>query len=639
MRHQCWRRLSLLAILVGLLQGLDAQKVPGPTLPSQTLSILGDELYLHGGSAPSALAESNCTSELWRLRLGHTSTWNLSSVTWESVPLREDTSTLPPLAGLGLRSLTIPANNSLALVNGTSTAAQNNSPYMIEFGRAGCADGHETTTNDQGEVPQPWIGFNIYNPVMNTWESIDLVNATTDLGFDASSALTTGDWHSPTVAVDNVNFAWYIILQSTTPLRQVILKKDLVSLTDFASRTDLTKIHSTLFPTDLLYEEWTETSTLNELAPFVGDGVATVVRGNIVIISGTANSFTPGDADTSQLRGCNHAYIFSTTTNNWSRQDLTVANGDAMPETRESAAILAVGSKIYMHGGVKPYQQVLSDLWILDTDTWTWTRGPDGSGPRAGHTLLQYHEYLLAVSGYNVARSAPSLDVLPLMAYDTNATMWTDVMRPTVNAETSFITNVTRVAIITGTVMFGLVLLVLGTSTHLLRKWNQRNYHKVAENFELDEQRRKAAQSLPSILKKSYLGSDSADDSAGARWQNGQKGGAGGGRGGGRLQSEVIFEDVEGEYEIGEDEDAMGQYHDDSGDSYDEDEGNDHDRQHRRLLSRAQPDPKSRPPRRVRIEERVNVREDEVDTRRRGGAGTDDEDEEGPVIVQMPSDL
>ena len=58
-----------------------------------------------------------------------------------------------------------------------------------------------------------------------------------------------------------------------------------------------------------------------------------------------------------------------------------------------------VGSKIYMHGGVKPYQTVLSDLWVLDTDTWTWTRAADGPGPRADHTLLQYHEYLLAVSG------------------------------------------------------------------------------------------------------------------------------------------------------------------------------------------------------------------------------------------------
>lgn len=58
-----------------------------------------------------------------------------------------------------------------------------------------------------------------------------------------------------------------------------------------------------------------------------------------------------------------------------------------------------VGKKIYMYGGVKPYQTVLKDFWTLDTETWTWQRGPDGPGPRADHTLLQYYEYIFVVSG------------------------------------------------------------------------------------------------------------------------------------------------------------------------------------------------------------------------------------------------
>lgn len=58
-----------------------------------------------------------------------------------------------------------------------------------------------------------------------------------------------------------------------------------------------------------------------------------------------------------------------------------------------------VGPKIFMHGGIKPYQTVLQDFWILDTETWAWTRLLDGPGPRADHTLVQYHEYLFAVSG------------------------------------------------------------------------------------------------------------------------------------------------------------------------------------------------------------------------------------------------
>ena len=49
MRRPCWKRLSLLSFMLGLLQGLDAQTGPGPILSSQTIAILGDELYVHGG--------------------------------------------------------------------------------------------------------------------------------------------------------------------------------------------------------------------------------------------------------------------------------------------------------------------------------------------------------------------------------------------------------------------------------------------------------------------------------------------------------------------------------------------------------------------------------------------------------------
>lgn len=251
--------------------------------------------------------------------------WNLTTATWESVPLREDTADPPPVSGIGLKSLNIPGNYSIAPVNGSFPSAENVSPYMVEFGRGGCADdsdGNNGKDGDNGEAGTgPWIGFSIYNPVMNTWEIVDLVNATTDPDFDAK-VLTIGDWVSPTVAVDYVTFAWYIILQSTSPLRQVILKKDLESLTSFMSRIDLTENSLTMFPTQLLYEGWKVISNMNENAPFVGKGVATFVQDKIIIVTGTANSFTPGDIDQAELRGCDHAYVFSTTTHTWARQAL-----------------------------------------------------------------------------------------------------------------------------------------------------------------------------------------------------------------------------------------------------------------------------------------------------------------------------
>ncbi|KAF9111065.1 hypothetical protein BGX27_005464 [Mortierella sp. AM989] len=589
-------------------------EVPEENVVKFIQEVFGREapLGLEARSRTDTFLETNCSSELWRLRLGQPTTWNLSSVTWESVPLREDMITPPPVSGIGLKSLNIPSNNTLSLVNGTSVSTQSISPYMVEFGRAGCADSDEQT-NGIDTRAQPWIGFNIYNPVMNTWETIDLVNATTDMGFNTTAALVVGDWLSPTVAVDYVNFAWYIILQSTAPLRQVVLRKDLTTLTSFMSRLDLTKSRSTLFPTQLLYEGWEVASILNENAPFVSRGVATAVRDNIVVISGTANSFTPGDTQQAELRGCDHAYIFSMSKKIWTRQELTAADNDAMPDTREKAAFLAVGNKIYMHGGIKPYQTILSDFWILDTDTWTWTHAFDSPGPRADHTLLQYHEYILALSGFNVGRNVPITTVLPIMAYDINKSTWTDLIRSTLDNRASFVTNLTRAAIIIGTVTVGAILLVLGLSTHLLRKWNQRNYMKVTEDLELDEQRRKAAQNLPSILKKSYLSGN-----VGSHAKQVQKG-----RG---LQTEVIFEDSEGEYE------------DRYRDSFDNERG-DENVQRLSLLSRSQDNPTSRPPRRVRIEEHPARRDDEGGEAYDGDRDTDEETEEGQIIVRMPPDL
>ncbi|KAG9063776.1 hypothetical protein KI688_003888 [Linnemannia hyalina] len=292
-----------------------------------------------------------------------------------------------------------------------------------------------------------------------------------------------------------------------------------------------------------------------------------------------------------------------------------------------------------MYGGVKPYQTVLKDFWTLDTETWTWQRGPDGPGPRADHTLLQYYEYIFVVSGYNVSLNVPLTETLPLMVFDTNTTSWTDTIRPTLDAETTYVSDMTRAAIIIGTVIFAVVLMVIALSTHLLRKWNQRNYIKGYENVELEEQRRRAAQELPSILKKRYL-------SEGGNGANSAPGSNRAGRAVG-IQSEVLFEDEEGDYS-----DGNGSF--DGDDEYEDDH---HGGQKVSLLSRSQPNPKSRslqdqqqqglappPPqreRRVRIQELVEEEEDEEDEDEYGTLGEDDEDDDdgSAVIVRLPPDL
>ncbi|KAF9216997.1 hypothetical protein BGZ59_007017 [Podila verticillata] len=505
---------------------------------------------------PSSLSdtflESNCIPDLWRFRLGQSAAWNLTDSTWEAVQAKD---MLPPVSGLGLKTLLVPGNHSAHITNGTVAHADNISPFMIEFGRSGCANQGQEGASTPG---LSGIAFNIYNPVMNTWQVKDLVNISETLtppatsGLNATALTGLGNWLSPVVAVDYVALAWYIILQSTVPLRQLILKKDVSALTSFMGKIDLTESSSTLFPDELLFEGWETISDLNETAPFVGRGVATMMRDSIVIISGTANSFTPGDANIAELRGCDHAYLFSTVDHTWKRQEL-MANNGVFPETREKAAFIA---------------------------------------------------------GSNVGRNIPIEGVLPIMAYNTNSSAWTNTIRATLDVETTFISNVTRAAIIIGTVVFGAVLVVVALSTHFLRKWNQRNYTKV-DAFQLEQQksRKNGTPELPSILKKRYLAE--SQDATGRKANRGTRRVRG-------LQAEVIFERGEfSDEEIDDDEEDDGFGADDEGD---------HEVQKVSLLSRAQPSARS--PSRQRVEEAYVDDVDQDDT--------EEDEEDGSVIVRLP---
>ncbi|KAG0032623.1 hypothetical protein BGZ81_010436 [Podila clonocystis] len=516
-------------------------------------------------SRADSFLESNCIPDLWRLRLGQSVEWNITNSAWEPVQPKE-TATLPPVAGLGLKTLLVPGNHTAHITNGTVAHADNTSPFMIEFGRSGCAD-EETEGGPVSTSGLSGIAFNIYNPVLNTWQVTDLVNISDALAPPLTSELNAnltriGNWLSPVVAVDYVKLAWYIVLQSTVPLRQLILKKDVSELTLFMSKVDLKESSSTLFPDDLLFEGWETVSDLNETAPFVGRGVATMMRDSIVIISGTANSFTPGDANIAELRGCDHAYLFSTVDHTWKRQELSVANDGVFPETREKAAFIA---------------------------------------------------------GSNVGRNTPIVGVLPIMAYNTNSSAWTNTIRATLDMETTFISNVTRAAIIIGTVVFASVLVVIALSTHLLRKWNQRNYTKMDESFQLEQQkrRRNGTPELPSILKKRYL-AEGQDGGRKARATRRVRG----------LQAEVIFERAE--YSDEDDNEDEEEEEEEEEDGFGADDEGDHEVQKVSLLSRAQPAPNSRGLSRQRVEEEEyadDVEEDETE---------EDEEEDGQVIVRLP---
>jgi hypothetical protein len=223
------------------------------------------------------------------------------------------------------------------------------------------------------------------------------------------------------------------------------------------------------------------------------------------------------------------------------------------------------------------------------------------------------------------------------MVFDTNSTSWTNVIRPTLDEETTYVSNITRAAIIIGTATFALVLIVIALLSHFLRKWNQRNYTKVYENVELEDQRIGPTQGLPSILKKRY-------PSDGGPLTGTKRSGRGAG-----VQTEVLFKDEDDSYS------------DDDGSS--DGEGSEYEDEHYQggqkvsLLSQSQPNPRSRSPlnqgqqqqqriapppspqreqRRVRIQE--SVEEEEEDDESEYEDEEDDDDDGSAVIVRIAPD-
>lgn len=71
MKHHSWRRLASLAALCSLLQGLNAEVGSGPILSSQTISILGDELYLHGGNTRRSCLDSLGEHQALKMSIEH----------------------------------------------------------------------------------------------------------------------------------------------------------------------------------------------------------------------------------------------------------------------------------------------------------------------------------------------------------------------------------------------------------------------------------------------------------------------------------------------------------------------------------------------------------------------------------------
>ncbi|KAF9582941.1 hypothetical protein BGW38_010560 [Lunasporangiospora selenospora] len=219
------------------------------------------------------------------------------------------------------------------------------------------------------------------------------------------------------------------------------------------------------------------------LAPFIDAGSAVYMNGTILIIGGGWSSSIPdpmaSDSDpTSGFHKLDRCWIYIIANNTWMRKTLKTEE-EAFPFPRRLAALVTVGKYIYMHGGntseTISTDTYANDMWILDTEKWSWSSGAPSSSGRAAHTFVQFKDLLISVSGLTYQESPfKSIQNSPLLIYNTTSKKWTsDFGTPS----EPFIKRNTFVVIIAVVIA---VLLLLLTASLLSRLWKNRRKNRLS---------------------------------------------------------------------------------------------------------------------------------------------------------------
>lgn len=90
-----------------------------------------------------------------------------------------------------------------------------------------------------------------------------------------------------------------------------------------------------------------------------------------------------------------------------------------LPVPKRNAAVVAVGSKIFVIGGVTTGAAVTSTVDIYDTISDTWTAGPPLPGPRCRASAVQYNGIIYLLGGTTSAASTYMPDASAFKAVQT----------------------------------------------------------------------------------------------------------------------------------------------------------------------------------------------------------------------------
>ncbi|KAF9144492.1 hypothetical protein BGX30_012565 [Mortierella sp. GBA39] len=359
---------------------------------TRAITLIGNNLYLYGGSSSGG----DCYSDMFSLTLNPADGWVAPDAKWNSITTSGDTPVL------GADSWAVGATNGAGLlVYGQSLCPQNldksaNPPhtYTSSSGSALFQNtdgnwglvrtgtnifGNRSVVNDQ---PVPVQVIDTQGQVVYTFE-YDFFNP--QLGMQL--------WSFPAgnLATNIAEFAKNTTMLTSLPPAPVPLPP-----------TNGTNATVPALPAPV-------NATL---APWIDVGSAVFVSGTIVVVGGgkDAGERLKGDyydAASGYLK-MDRCWVYTIATNEWTVRNLT-GEGGSFPLPRRLHALAVVGSKIYMHGGnttqTIPTDSYASDMWILDTQAWTWTKAPSSSEGRSQHTLVFTNNNLLAVSGFQFLTS------------------------------------------------------------------------------------------------------------------------------------------------------------------------------------------------------------------------------------------
>ncbi|KAI1307869.1 hypothetical protein EDD11_004371 [Mortierella claussenii] len=431
-----------------------AQPQSVPARSTRAITLLGDDIYLYGGSGTGG----DCYSDFYSLHLDPSNGWVAGQAPWNNI--KEGTTSGP---ALGADSWAVGSTDGTSLLFYGQTLC----PQQL----AKNADSPHTFTSSSASVQ--------FHHDSGAWAQ----SATTlDI---LGPRLAKDDAPTPVQVVDASNHIVYTFVYDIfNPLYGMQLwsfstDHPPANIAQSAKNTTMVTTRPPLPPPPANGTNATlpmpppEVSTV--LAPFVDVGSAVYHDGTIVIVGGgkpTGTTLTGDDIDAaSGWYKMDRCWVYTIATNEWSVRNLTAAGGN-FPLPRRLAALISVNNKIYMHGGnttqTVATDNYAKDLWILDTNSWQWTAGPDSTNGRASHTLINYQNTLLSLSGFEFetskVKAAPNAFV---MMYDLGTSTW--------GAQFGLISQSFfqkhAVAIIGGSVAgFILILIVASVGTRLWRK-------------------------------------------------------------------------------------------------------------------------------------------------------------------------